>query len=82
MNRQKNEVTLKLTKQLFRVENPSALNQDGYPGLGKYYVQLREGKNDGTIVARVYGDTFEELKERIGLLNNRPIYVELADEES
>ncbi len=40
------------------------VNQDTYPGLGIYWIQIRDTTNSSIILARVYADTTEELYKR------------------
>lgn len=52
-----------------KVGNLTTLNQDTYPALGKWFVQLWDGD---AVVARVYGDTPEQARERAVLLVRQP----------
>lgn len=54
---------------IFRPGSLLTLNQDEYPGLGKLWIQLRSKENPDVIVARVYGDSLEEIQQRIKMLN-------------
>lgn len=40
------------------------MNQDDYPGLGDWWVQLRIGKDSDEVLARVYGATPQEANSR------------------
>lgn len=40
------------------------MNQDEYPGLGDWWVQLRIGKDSEEVLARVYGSTPREANSR------------------
>lgn len=50
----------------FKVGNLVTFNQDIYPFLGTWFVQLWEGED---VAARVYGDNHETLNRRIAMLN-------------
>lgn len=47
-----------------RVGRLPTMNQDDYPGLGDWWVQLRIGDDSEEILARVYGDTPQEANSR------------------
>ncbi|TFL14172.1 hypothetical protein CSC67_08445 [Pusillimonas caeni] len=47
-----------------RVGNLPTMNQDEYPGLGDWWVQLRIGSDGDEVLARVYGDTPEQARSR------------------
>jgi len=47
-----------------RVGRLSTMNQDEYPGLGDWWVQLRIGENSEEVLARVYGATPQEASNR------------------
>ncbi len=47
-----------------RVSNLPTVNQDEYPDLGGWWVQLRIGNDGGEVLARVYGDTPEQARSR------------------
>ncbi|EPO1082264.1 DUF551 domain-containing protein [Cronobacter dublinensis] len=47
-----------------RVGRLPTINQDDYPGLGNWWVQLRIGEDSEEILARVYGDTPHEAYSR------------------
>jgi len=47
-----------------RVGRLPTMNQDEYPGLGDWWVQLRIGEDSGEVLARVYGATPQEAKNR------------------
>lgn len=55
-----------------RVGNLPTMNQEEYPGLGDWWVQLRIGANHDEILARVYGATPEEAVARARLLTAPP----------
>ena len=42
----------------------STMNQDEYPGLGDWWVQLRIGEDSEEVLARVYGSTPQEANNR------------------
>lgn len=50
----------------YQVGRLVTLNQDTYPGLGEWFVQLRDGDE---VVARVYGKDHEQIRQRIATLN-------------
>src|SRR5690625_998254 len=56
-----------------RVGNLPTMNQDGYPGLGEWWVQLWRGDE---IIARVYGDGPDEVRSQAqdiaDALNQKP----------
>lgn len=47
-----------------RVGRLPAMNQDDYPGLGDWWVQLRIGEDSDEVLARVYGATPQEANSR------------------
>lgn len=47
-----------------QVGNLPTLNQDEYPGLGDWFVQLWNADNLDLVVARVYGNTPFEAMEK------------------
>lgn len=47
-----------------RVGRLPIMNQDDYPGLGDWWVQLRIGKDSDEVLARVYGATPQEANNR------------------
>ncbi len=55
-----------------RVGRLPTMNQENYPGLGDWWVQLRIGENHDEILARVYGATPEEAVARAHLLTAPP----------
>ncbi|WP_455871998.1 hypothetical protein [Serratia proteamaculans] len=55
-----------------RVGRLPTMNQEEYPGLGDWWVQLRIGENHDEILARVYGATPEEAVARARLLTATP----------
>jgi hypothetical protein len=40
------------------------INQDDYPGLGDWWIQIRLGPSCDEVLARVYGDSPEQAHER------------------
>src|SRR5690625_3416568 len=63
-----------------RVGNLPTMNQDGYPGLGEWWVQLWRGDE---IIARVYGDGPDEVRSQAqdiaDALNQQPAAVDGAN---
>lgn len=55
-----------------RVGRLPTMNQENYPGLGDWWVQLRIGENHDDILARVYGATPEEAMARARALTAPP----------
>lgn len=51
-----------------RVGRLPTVNQDAYPGLGDYWVQLRIGQEGEEVLARVYGNTPEQAHNRAAAL--------------
>lgn len=51
-----------------RVGRLPTMNQDEYPGLGDWWVQLRIGSEGDEVLARVYGDTPEQAHSRAAAL--------------
>ena len=47
-----------------RVGRLPTMNQDDYPGLGDWWVQLRIGEDSDEVLARVYGAAPQEAKNR------------------
>ncbi|SLO25059.1 Uncharacterised protein [Klebsiella pneumoniae] len=47
-----------------RVGHLPTMNQDDYPGLGDWWVQLRIGEDSDEVLARVYGATPQEANNR------------------
>lgn len=47
-----------------KVGNLPTINQDEYPGLGQWWLQLRNADNTDEVVLRVYADSVEEVVER------------------
>ncbi|MGU3413752.1 hypothetical protein ACLBW0_08560 [Enterobacteriaceae bacterium C34A] len=47
-----------------RVGRLPTMNQDEYPGLGDWWVQLRIGEDSDEVLARVYGDSPQEANNR------------------
>lgn len=54
-----------------RVGRLPTMNQEEYPGLGDWWVQLRIGRNSDEVLARVYGATPQEANTRAEVLANR-----------
>jgi len=54
-----------------RVGRLATMNQDEYPGLGDWWVQLRIGEDSEEVLARVYGATPQEAKNRAEALAYR-----------
>ncbi len=50
------------------IGNLTTLNQDTYPGLGDWWVQLRIGSDFDEVLARVYGRSPEQARERAAIL--------------
>lgn len=50
------------------IGNLTTLNQDTYPGLGDWWVQLRIGPDFDEVLARVYGKSPEQARERAAIL--------------
>lgn len=59
-----------------RVGRLPTMNQENYPGLGDWWVQLRIGVHNDEILARVYGATPEEAMTRARLLTSPPASAE------
>ncbi|MHB2185358.1 hypothetical protein ACX8XK_00105 [Serratia marcescens] len=55
-----------------RVGRLPTMNQEEYPGLGDWWVQLRIGANNDEILARVYGATPDEAMARARALSAPP----------
>ncbi|NMM70785.1 hypothetical protein BSF37_03160 [Serratia marcescens] len=69
-NREAQLVTGKLGK--ISVGRLQTMNQENYPGLGDWWVQLRIGVHNDEILARVYGATPEEATARAHALTAPP----------
>ncbi|SAJ14693.1 hypothetical protein [Klebsiella aerogenes] len=54
-----------------RVGRLPTMNQDEYPGLGDWWVQLRIGSDSDEVLARVYGATPQEANNRAEALARR-----------
>jgi hypothetical protein len=54
-----------------RVGRLPTMNQDDYPGLGDWWVQLRIGEDFDEVLARVYGATPQEANNRAEALARR-----------
>lgn len=54
-----------------RVGRLPTMNQDEYPGLGDWWVQLRIGEDSEEVLARVYGATPQEANNRAEVLASR-----------
>lgn len=54
-----------------RVGRLPTMNQDEYPGLGEWWVQLRIGDDFGEVLARVYGATPQEANNRAEAIARR-----------
>lgn len=52
-----------------KVGNLIALNQDEYPGLGDFFVQIWDGDE---VAARIYGKDPQQIKQRLDHLNAAP----------
>lgn len=50
--------------EAIRIGNLPTINQDEYPGLGDWWVQLRIGNEGDEVLARVYGDTPAQARNR------------------
>lgn len=50
------------------IGNLTTLNQDTYPGLGDWWVQLRIGPDFDEVLARVYGKCPEQARQRAAIL--------------
>lgn len=55
------------------------MNQDDYPGLGDWWVQLRIGKDSDEVLARVYGATPQEANSRAEALACRAAMLQGAE---
>lgn len=56
-----------------RVGRLPTMNQDEYPGLGGWWVQLRIGSDGEEVLARVYGDTPEQAHSRAAALAQQDV---------
>ena len=54
-----------IDKKEWKLGNLITINLDGYPALGRFFVQIWEGD---FVVARVYGDSEEEVLSRANTL--------------
>ncbi|HBQ7343512.1 TPA: hypothetical protein L8Q27_004149 [Klebsiella pneumoniae] len=64
-----------------RVGRLPAINQDDYPGLGDWWVQLRIGEDSDEVLARVYGATPQEANNRAEALACRAAMLAAAPQE-
>lgn len=55
-----------------RVGRLPTMNQDEYPGLSEWWVQLRIGEDGEEVLARVYGNTPEQAHSRATALTAQP----------
>ena len=62
-----------------RVGRLPTMNQDDYPGLGDWWVQLRIGKDSDEVLARVYGATPQEANNRAEALAFRAALLQDAE---
>jgi len=62
-----------------RVGRLPTMNQDDYPGLGDWWVQLRIGEDSDEVLARVYGATPQEANSRAEALACRAAMLQGAD---
>lgn len=65
-----------------RVGHLPTMNQDDYPGLGDWWVQLRIGEDSDEVLARVYGATPQEANSRAEALACRAAMLQGADGNS
>jgi hypothetical protein len=61
-----------------RVGRLPTMNQDDYPGLGDWWVQLRIGEDSDEVLARVYGATPQEANNRAEALACRAAMLQTA----
>ncbi|HIB5075052.1 TPA: hypothetical protein ACWW7I_002983 [Klebsiella pneumoniae] len=64
-----------------RVGRLPTMNQDDYPGLGDWWVQLRIGEDSDEVLARVYGATPQEANNRAEALACRAAMLAAAIQE-
>lgn len=64
-----------------RVGSLPTMNQDDYPGLGDWWVQLRIGEDSDEVLARVYGATPQEANNRAEALACRAAMLAAAPQE-
>ncbi|WP_259293710.1 hypothetical protein [Klebsiella pneumoniae] len=64
-----------------RVGRLPTMNQDDYPGLGDWWVQLRIGEDSDEVLARVYGATPQEANNRAEALACRAAMLAAAPQE-
>ncbi|EPG3492489.1 DUF551 domain-containing protein [Klebsiella pneumoniae] len=62
-----------------RVGRLPTMNQDDYPGLGDWWVQLRIGEDSDEVLARVYGATPQEANNRAEALACRAAMLQDAE---
>ncbi|OYF73417.1 hypothetical protein CI612_27290 [Klebsiella quasipneumoniae subsp. similipneumoniae] len=65
-----------------RVGRLPTMNQDDYPGLGDWWVQLRIGEDSDEVLARVYGATPQEANNRAEALACRAAMLTATPQES
>jgi len=65
-----------------RVGRLPTMNQDDYPGLGDWWVQLRIGEDSDEVLARVYGATPQEANGRAETLACRAAMLQGAADNS
>ncbi|WP_116652075.1 hypothetical protein [Escherichia coli] len=64
-----------------RVGRLPTMNQDDYPGLGDWWVQLRIGEDSDEVLARVYGATPQEANNRAEALACRAAMLATSPQE-
>lgn len=64
-----------------RVGRLPTMNQDEYPGLGDWWVQLRIGEDYDEVLARVYGATPQEANSRAEALASRAAMLAAASQQ-
>ena len=64
-----------------RVGRLPTMNQDDYPGLGDWWVQLRIGEDSDEVLARVYGATPQEANNRAEALACRAAMLQAGDSQ-
>ena len=52
------------------IGNAITLNDEDYPGLGDWWVQLRIGPNRDEVLARIYGSSGQEVRERAEIIRD------------